>query len=239
MQSTRARRCLAALTALLIASLSARSSAEDYAFGGSIRGHGGIVSADSSLGAGVGMDEPTPLRGADVRVAGVRPAGGFGSELFFVLKDIRIGLDATMLFSDAYRLAHTPLPNGFTASTRSAMAFDFNLFVGRMFELGSVRPYVDLRTGIGVLQTSIRLEHPALGFLGETQYNAVRFMLGPRTGVYIPLGNQFYIDTGVEVGLLGFSRVVGFAGFAMKLGTDDVKASKMQQRPRQDPLLQE
>src|SRR5690349_12180405 len=106
MPSIRARHLLVALGAITaLTTYGAEASAERFAFGGSLRGHGGVVSADSSLGAGVGMNEPDPLRGADLRVAGVRPAGGFGSELFVAIDDIRIGLDSTILFSDAYRLS--------------------------------------------------------------------------------------------------------------------------------------
>lgn len=210
------------------------AAAEDFAFGGSYRGYGGIVSADSSLGVGVGQDEPDPLRGADPRAAGVRGAGGFGSELYLAVHDFRFGLDANVFFSDAYRVSSGVLPNSFTASTRSATTYDFDLFIGHMFEIGSVRPYVDLRGGIGVLQTSIRLQHPALGFVGATQYDAVRFLFGPRAGVYIPLGGPFFIDTGVEVGLLGFSRVLGYAGLAVKLGSDERRART---QPRDPPQL--
>src|SRR3954470_11444250 len=115
----RSLHAVVAATAVLCGASSA--SAGDYAFGGSFRGYGGVVSADSPLGVGTSQDEPDPLRGADLRAAGVRPAGGFGSELFFLLHDIRIGLDSTILFSDAYRLSGAPLKNGFTASTRSAL----------------------------------------------------------------------------------------------------------------------
>jgi hypothetical protein len=195
------------------------AAAEDFAFGGSLRGHGGVTSAGASLGAGVGMDEPDPLKNASPRAEGSRGAGGFGSELFVAIHDIRIGLDATILFSDAYRLSYAPLANGFTASATSATTYDFDLFVGRMFEIGGVRPYADLRFGVGILQTPIRLEHPVYGFIGSTQYDAVRFLFGPRTGAYIPLAGPLYLDAGVEVGLLGFSRVVGYAGFGGALGT--------------------
>jgi hypothetical protein len=80
MRSRRARTFFASFGAVAFVGLAAPASAEEYTFGGSLRGHGGIVSADSSLSPGLGMDAPDPLRGADPRAAGVRPAGGFGSE---------------------------------------------------------------------------------------------------------------------------------------------------------------
>lgn len=229
--STRTGAALAAVCAATFCG-SSDAHAEDLAFGGSIRGHGGITSANAGLSAGLGMDEPDPLRGAGPRAGGTRAGGGFGSELFIVVHDVRFGLDATVLFTDEVRLSHAPLANGFTASARSAMTYDFNVFVGRAFKIGTIRPYVDLRFGLGVLQTSIRLEHPTLGFVGATQYDAARLLFGPRTGVHIPLTSLFYIDTGIEVGLLGFSRIVGFAGIAAKLGTDTPPRDRDPRDPR-------
>ena len=145
----------------------------------------------------------------------LREAGGFGSELYLAVHAFRFGLDANVFFSDAYRVSSGVLPNGFTASTRSATSYDFDLFIGHMFAIGSVRPYVDLRGGIGVLQTFVRLQHPALGFVGATQYDAVRFLFGPRAGVY----------------------VLGYAGLAVKLGSDERRA-RTQPRDPQPQLIE-
>lgn len=209
------------LTFLLLCTLAARVWAEEHALGASIRGYGGLVSADSPLGAALGTDEPDPLRGHDLRAAGVRGAGGFGVELFYAYRDLRFGFDTTVFFSDAYRLSSTPLANGFSATAHSATTGDFDVFFGRMFAIGDIKPYVDLRLGISLLDTPVRLENPAFGFVGETRYDAVRFMFGPRAGVYIPITPGLSIDTGAETSLLGYSRIVGFAGVGVKLGTDD------------------
>ena len=171
------------------------------------------------------------LRNVALQAKGIRPAAGFGSELFVVLDDVRIGFDVSAFFSDAYRLEHKPLANGFTTSARSAVTVDIDVFVGRSFQVGPVRPYIDLRIGGSILQETVRLEHPAFGFLGGTQYNAVRFMFGPRTGVLIPIAGPLFLDVGSEVSLLGYSRLVGFAGFAVKLGTDEKRFDMKGYRP--------
>ena len=221
-------RCPLRAAVLVVAALTSATvaRAEDLAFGGSIRGHGGLATADSPLRPAIGMDEPDPLRGSAPRAKGSNLGFGFGSELFVVFHGVRFGLDATILLSDAYRLSNATLGDGFTASTRSASTYDFDLFIGRAFLIGSTRPYVDLRVGLDVLQTSIRLDHPTLGFVGATQYDAVRLLIGPRAGVLVPLAKLptiggLYFDAGLEVGLLGFSRLVGFAGIAARLGTDE------------------
>lgn len=224
------RSALAAVSFAFAAMLARPASAEDASFGGSIRGYGGVLSADSTLGVSPGRDEPDPLRNVDLQAKGIRSAGGVGSSLFVAINDVRFGFDASVFFSDAYRLENAPLANGFTASARTAFTADLDVFVGRMFTVGAVRPYIDLRIGASVLQQSIRLEHPAFGFVGATDYNAVRFMFGPRTGVLVPLAGPFYLDVGSEVSLLGYSRLVGFAGIAIKLGTDDVARNMKSRR---------
>ncbi len=210
---------------LVIASVAvltpAIASAETLGLGGSLRGLGGVASVDSGLSAGVGMDAPDMLANAGPRIKGVNAGGGFGAELFVSIHDLRIGLDTAVLFTDAFRLSNAPLPNGFTASTRSATSFAFALFFGRAFEAGPLRPYVDLRFGLALVQTSIRLEHPTFGFVGATQYDGYRFLFGPRAGMYVPLGNRFYIDLGGDFDILGFNRVAGFAGIAWLVGSDD------------------
>ena len=209
------------LALLAWSALSHDAKAEDFAFGGSIVGAGGVISADSPIGDGPGQDAPDPLRDANLRAKGVRPAGGFSSQLYVAFSNVRFGLDSQLLVTDGLRLSSDPLPSGFGATTHQTYAYDGDVFVGRSFQLGPVRPYVDVRAGVALLQVSVRLEHPQFGFLGETAYNRVRFLFGTRAGVQVPLGRRTFIDLGGSFGFLGYSRVVGFAGLGVKLGTDD------------------
>jgi hypothetical protein len=213
---------LASLSVMAATAWQADASAEDLAMGGSLRGYGGVVSADSRLSPGATLDAPTPLDGKDPRAEGVRGAGGFGVEAFVAIHDLRLGFDVAVYFSDAYHLETAPLANGFAASTHSALTYDFDVFVGRLFNVGPLRPYVDVLLGGSVLQTSIHLDHPSYGFLGQTQYNALRFMLGPRVGTYTRLGRGFYLDTAVHGSVLGYSRIMGSVGLGFIFGSDDV-----------------
>lgn len=190
------------------------------AFGGSIRGHGGVVDVDNKLFPAPSTQSPTPIAGKNLHADGTRGAGAIASELFFGFGSYRVGFDSLVAFGNSPGLTTDPLSDGFQVGSTSVLAGNIELFFGRFFQVGFVRPYVDLRAGVGYYTTPVRLTHPVYGFLGETTYVAYRPVFGPRIGVAVPLSDIFFIDLGGEASIFGFVRASGYAGIGLVLSKE-------------------
>jgi hypothetical protein len=187
-------------------------------FGLIFTGMGGSAVGSAGLSTSTGVDEPDPLAGASLRTSGTRPVGGFTTDLLVRIDDMRLGIGTTLGFGDGFSLSSNPLPNQFEARLGSAIFVDFHAWFGRQIRLGPVMPYADVVIGGSFLQTNVRLHHPAFGFLGETRYDQLRFSLGPRLGVAVPIRGPLFIDGGGRLDIFGFVRLSGYIGLGLFVG---------------------
>ena len=89
---------------------------------------------------------------------------------------------------------------------------------GTAFDLGPVYPYVELRAVFDLITIQVKLRTDTYGFVGSTNYLAGSFMLGPRAGVFVPLGDTFFIDFSGWAGLFGAEHATFCAGLGIWAG---------------------
>jgi hypothetical protein len=184
-----------------------------YAFGLYGAGMWGWMD-DYELSAAPGWDDLGPLVGAHPRLDGHGGLAGGGFRGTFQSDwGIRFGLGFNALFGDGWSLEHEPLPEGVTAELGRLSVANFEVFLGKAFDATHVYPYLDVKLGINVVLAQIDLRTAELGYVGSSTYVVPSLSLAPRTGLFVPLDGDWFIDVSGQYSFIGLERAAGFAGF--------------------------
>lgn len=170
---------------------------------------------DFSLHIAPAISEPDPLKEKNLLLDGPGAFVGGGFHFALIGSEMRGGLGVGFFSMEGMTLKHDRLAQGLSTNLGSAWGATFDFFLGRELVKGPVYPYVDLRATLNIMQAGVELHHEGYGFLGETEYNAFGFGVGPRLGVSIPLSDPWVIDVSAYYGLFGAERatVVASLGF--------------------------
>jgi hypothetical protein len=155
-------------------------------------------------------DRPSVVRDAVLDASGAFRGVGFRALGWD--RTFRAGFQQTYLWSDAVNFSSAPLPAGYTAETRSFWGTNLELFLGGQGGTRNVVLYGELRLALYLLQTRVALRSEAGGFLGDTRYLSVRGDVGPRLGLKVSLTRSTYLDTAIQVSILGPERFASALG---------------------------
>jgi hypothetical protein len=155
-------------------------------------------------------DKPSMVRGAVLDGSGAFRGVGFRALGWD--RTFRGGFQQTYLWSDAVHFSSAPLPAGYTTETRGFWGTNLELFLGGQGGTRNVTLYGELRLALYLLQTRVALRSEAGGFLGDTRYLSVRGDVGPRFGLRVALTRHTYLDTSVQVSVLGPERFASALG---------------------------
>lgn len=167
---------------------------------------GSMAFRDRTLAPGWGMDTPDPLRDARVAISSPRVAVGGLLRETLILRGVRwsFGVGAASLPGDGARVSGET--GGYEGRGRTPWAGLFDVSVGRQLRVGPVFPYLDARASLSVVQSRVELRSPADGRLSIVGYQRSLFELGPRAGLWFPLGSMVHLDLSARAGLLGPER---------------------------------
>ena len=177
--------------------------------------------ADKSMHLGAGENAIDMVDKSDVRLVGNGALDGASLRGVIRADRLRIGFEEAFFVGSGFDVHTGPLPDGFSASNGTIWGGRFELSLGR--ELVSadapkdaIAPYVDLRVGVELLATNVQLHSTQWGGLGSSQYNLVSFLLAPRAGVRIPLGEATFLDVNGSYAIFGIERATFGAGLGVQ-----------------------
>jgi hypothetical protein len=87
--------------------------------------------------------------------------------------------------------------------------------IGRELDLGRVRPYLDLRVGVGFLHWEIDARSAQVGALTPLTGTQIHLVLGPRLGVAFRITDILRIDAGFSGSPLGVERASFLLGLSV------------------------
>jgi hypothetical protein len=157
---------------------------------------------------------PAPLDGKDLRLDGEGTMMGGTLGVSCLLKGFRLGVVESFSGVSGLRLLHAPI-DGYTLEA-NAWRFAIEMSIGHQFKVGKLSPYADVRGGVSMLTTTVKLVDPTVGVLGSTNYTAWAPVIGPRVGVLVPVAKNVVVDAAITYGLIGHDAVglsigMGFA----------------------------
>lgn len=139
------------------------------------------------------------------------------------LDGVHFGLGTGVHGVTTMRLEHQPLDHGMTLSPGGLWGTSYEIFAGYTFgDPRSVRPYLEARGSVTVLYSHLALAHPSLGDLGEHPVYTHFWGLEIRAGLRLPLGEYFFVNTGVGVAPVGPERVSMFAMLGVPIPLDNL-----------------
>lgn len=159
--------------------------------------------------------EPSILGPLYLDGSGTLVGGSFG--VVGYVEGVRFGFSESFYGASGLHLVKDdPTPAGYKVSAAKAWGILLDMNVGKQMEIAGVRPYLDARIGVAMLNATIDVESDRLGNVGSTNYTAYRLSVGPRAGVMIPIVKHFFLDAACTYGILGHEG----AGLTMNLGWD-------------------
>lgn len=125
--------------------------------------------------------------------------GGIG-RFGFTLEGVRFGFGVGVVTVSGLDFLHTPYEDGISADVGGVWGVPLEGYLG--YTIGDpeeVRGFFELRGAFTMLQTSVNVQHEALGSLGDTHLLAYLGSLEVRAGVRIPIDKNFFVETGIGV----------------------------------------
>ena len=167
---------------------------------------GSMAFRDRTLSPGWGMEAPDPLRDARVAISSPRVAVGGLLRETLILRGVRwsFGVGVASLPGEGARVSG--VTGGYEARGRTPWAGLFDVSVGRQLRVGPVFPYIDARASLSMVESRVELRSPTDGRLSVTGYQRSLVELGPRAGLWFPLGSTVHLDLSARAGLLGPER---------------------------------
>ncbi len=119
------------------------------------------------------------------------------------LDGVRFGAGVGVVTVAGLAFQHVPLPEGMAVETGGIWGAPFEGYLGYAFgDARGVRPLLEVRGGVTVLQSEAVLRDPVLGTLGSAPLNVYLANLELRAGVRIPIGDLLFFEGGVGVSVL-------------------------------------
>jgi len=160
-----------------------------------------------------------PYQMAGLRFLGAGNETGVEFNLVGVADSFRFGFGLSGYAVSGTRLGHVPLGPDLQASLAKPLGLTIPVLFGRELDLGRVRPYLDLRLGISLINWEIHARSARIGDLAPLAGTRAYLLLGPRIGVVFQLTDVLRLDAGFSGSPLGVERasfVVGLV-FAPKI----------------------
>lgn len=149
------------------------------------------------------VSEPSVLSGSAPRLWGYGTLQGVSLRAEVLLDSTRLGVGTSIFEIDGVSLKTDTLPAGIEARAESVWGSTIELFLGRELGQGPVYPYIDGRLSFSIVQAEIGTYAEPYGHVGTTHYNGVRFGLGPRLGMLVPIGHSTMLDFTISQRLFG------------------------------------
>jgi hypothetical protein len=137
------------------------------------------------------LADQAPYRSAGLGLGGDPRALGGGFSLALESHGFRGGFDLIYYGLAGSTLDHAPLPHDLTLRGTTARGFVNDTFFGYTFDLGWIRPHIDIVGGFSVVQAETVAFSRTSGLRSVLTHEIVSPVFGPRVGVSIPLGPLF------------------------------------------------
>ena len=171
-----------------------------------------------TLAPAITADPPPSLTRATPRLEGAGVASLTRGRLLLSLEGVRFGAGVGFLAASGPSLHHTELPDGVLMEGGLLWGVPLEAFVAYAFgPAREVRPYLEVRGGLTVLQARLRASHPGQGDLGGGDFAALLPSVGGRSGALVPLSEYFFLDLGVGYGFVGPERLSLFVGLGLPI----------------------
>jgi hypothetical protein len=220
------RRSLVLVGALTMTTIALGASTEARADEGvhvdaSLSGFTSPTFVDRSMHVGTGDDGIDMLSKNDVRLVGNGAFDGAALHATARIDRLRIGFEEAVLVGSGFDVKSGTLPDGFSVTNGTIWGGRFELSLGRELvssdaSKDAIAPYVDLRVGLSFVTSNLQLHSVQWGALGSTSYTLVTFLLAPRVGARIPLGENTFVDVNGSYAIFGLERATFSAGLGVQ-----------------------
>jgi len=155
-----------------------------------------------------------PYQSAGLQFAGAGSETGGEFDLVASLHGVRFGFSFSGFAVSGTRLGHGPLGPDLSASLAAPWGVTVPIFAGWEANLGRVRPYADLRVGLGLLHWEIDPRSARVGALTPLTGTQAYPVVTPRLGVSFWITHQVVIDGAFSSSPVGIER----ASFLLGVG---------------------